>query len=820
MILVEEITIEELRGIRSLTLKFNGKNFAVCGPNGTGKSGVVDALEFGLTGNISRLSGGGTGAISLRKHAPHVDSRDFPEKAKVTLTLRIPSLKNKRVKLERNVANANAPTIIPNSPDVLEILKQLENHPEFVLSRRELIAYVLAQPGKRSEEIQALLRLDQIGELRSTLKTISNLCGKEEIAFQKANASTRDDLARALEIPELKTDALLEAVNKRRTILGLTAIESLTNTTALHDGLKTNTKVAGTSKVNKVEVLSGLKEIRDMVAKTTEPEISKTYKDLHTEITALSADKSIADGVSREKFLRTAISYVTEAVCPVCDTEWDMETLRSLIETKLRKYEEVTKTRSALEKRIESIIENLETLQDEIGMAEKWSKILATDQTVHFSGYHADLTSKIKALRNFLPLSDTLNALGSISSVPGEIVSALTTIESVVAAIPEPTEQEASRDYLILCQDRLERYRESARDAKRAEDHATLATSVYEIYCEVNDKILEGVYKEVEEEFGEFYRSINNDDEDAFSAKLTPSIGKLGFDVEFYGRGHFPPGAYHSEGHQDGMGLCLYLALMQRLQGKNFTFAVLDDVLMSVDTGHRREVCKLLKEHFPNTQFILTTHDEVWLKHMGTVGLISSGNSVRFSNWTPEHGPTEWNTRDIWTEIDTALKNNDVRNAASLLRYYLEHIFKDICDNLRAPVEFRGDGRYELGDVLPPAVKRLRDILLNGKRSAESWGRTADAKAIEDREKILAESFHASNAEQWQINPAMHYNEWANLSPSDFTPVVRAFHDLVQKFFCPKAECGGLYYIAVTPPKTHDALKCACGETNINLKNK
>ena len=59
MISVESIVIKEFRRIRDLTLDFNRKNFAVCGPNGTGKSGVVDALEFALTGNISRLSGEG-----------------------------------------------------------------------------------------------------------------------------------------------------------------------------------------------------------------------------------------------------------------------------------------------------------------------------------------------------------------------------------------------------------------------------------------------------------------------------------------------------------------------------------------------------------------------------------------------------------------------------------------------------------------------------------------------------------------------------------------------------------------------------------------
>ena len=53
MLRVDEITIEEFRGIRKLSLTLSGKNFAVCGSNGTGKSGVVDALEFALTGAVS-----------------------------------------------------------------------------------------------------------------------------------------------------------------------------------------------------------------------------------------------------------------------------------------------------------------------------------------------------------------------------------------------------------------------------------------------------------------------------------------------------------------------------------------------------------------------------------------------------------------------------------------------------------------------------------------------------------------------------------------------------------------------------------------------
>src|ERR1700726_973034 len=86
MIKVLKIEAHEFRGIRALSIDFAGENFAICGRNGTGKSGIVDALEFGLTGNISRLSGKGTGDVSLKAHGPHVDSRNRPDKARVELT--------------------------------------------------------------------------------------------------------------------------------------------------------------------------------------------------------------------------------------------------------------------------------------------------------------------------------------------------------------------------------------------------------------------------------------------------------------------------------------------------------------------------------------------------------------------------------------------------------------------------------------------------------------------------------------------------------------------------------------------------------------
>jgi len=264
------------------------------------------------------------------------------------------------------------------------------------------------------------------------------------------------------------------------------------------------------------------------------------------------------------------------------------------------------------------------------------------------------------------------------------------------------------------------------------------------------------------------------------------------------------------------MGLCLYLALMRHLLGDSFTFAVLDDVLMSVDVGHRREVCNLLREKFPTTQFILTTHDPIWLRLMETIGLVDSKGRIHFRKWSVSEGPTEWDDRDIWGEIDFHLKQNNVRAAAGLLRYYLEYFFSEACHRLRARVEFRLDSRFELGDLSTSAISRLRQLLKEAKAAAQSWVQKEALDKISALEAELEKKAAASNVEQWQINPAIHYNAWENLDRNDFSPVVSRIRDLLICFSCAQDVCRSPLY--VMPERgTRENLRCNCGHINFNL---
>lgn len=313
-----------------------------------------------------------------------------------------------------------------------------------------------------------------------------------------------------------------------------------------------------------------------------------------------------------------------------------------------------------------------------------------------------------------------------------------------------------------------------------------------------------------------YYRELNEDDESTFSAKFTPSESALNLEVNFYERGLFPPGAYHSEGHQDGMGVCLYLALMKRLFGDEFSFALLDDVVMSVDSGHRYQFCKLLKKHFPNTQFVLTTHDRLWAEQMKSAGLVTSKNSLTFHNWSVDTGPLAESSMEIWEEIGAALEKGKVEIAALSLRRHLEYFASHQCDQLGARPQFKADGAYELGDLLPAALSRMKELLGKAANAAQSWGNDEDKALAVSLKKSLSESSASSQVEQWVVNKTVHYNSWANSGKKDFGPVVKAFKELLDLFHC--GTCDSWFY--ATPKNRPESLRCSCGAINLNLNAK
>lgn len=815
MIKLESVHIEWARGIaRKLDLDFQQKTFAISGPNGSGKSAVIDTIEFGLTGQISRLTGSGTKGLSVTEHGPHVDKTKFPDAAFVEIRLFIPEL-GKSATITRKFKSPTKPEIEPADADVQAALAEIADHPEITLSRRDIIRFILVEPSKRSDEIQTLLKLDEIGENRSALNTAQNRLQRDHRSASGQAKSASDALVLHLQIETFSADTLLSAVNKQRKVLDLPEIQELTTETSLDTGLSEGAKA---SEFNKESALRDLKALTD--AQGFPDRCTTEAAQIVTDLARLEEDPALLAALQRRSFIEKGLDLVDGPECPLCDSLWDDEEhLRNHLQAKLAKSEEARALQESLRSNGAAISDDLIRIVGLIGpvqkLAEAEGEAESANALVAWKTDLDELKPKLATVDGLTGLKHRLST-GWIQA-PESLSGNLQSLTDKMTAKPDQTAALNAQTFLTTAQIRLGDYRTAMRKEKLARAAAASAKAAYDTYCSVFEQALNTLYDDVQDDFSTFYRELNGDDEAAFTAKFTPSESKLDLEVNFYGRGLFAPGAYHSEGHQDGMGVCLYLALMKRLFGDRFSLALLDDVVMSVDSDHRYEFCKLLNKHFSDTQFIITTHDRVWAEQMKSAGLVTSKTSVTFHSWTIDTGPLVESNEEIWVEIDAALAKGKAEVAAAALRHHLEYVSRHLADQLGANPQFRADGDYELGELLPSVMSRMKKLLGKAAEAAQSWGDDAKRDAAAERKKALSESKCAADVEQWAVNKAVHYNAWANFGKKDFEPVAAAFREFLEQFRC--ANCDSWLYL-VPKRGPSETLRCSCDSIHFNLKSK
>ena len=817
MIQIDAVKIKELRGIRELSILPGGKNFVVSGPNGSGKSGVVDAIQFGLTGEMSRLSGKGTSGVTVQRHGPHVDRRDDPGAAEVSLSLRIPS-SGKTAVLTRNVKTAKTYSLQPEDASIRAAVEEVRRHPELTLSRREIIKYIIVNAGERSKEIQALLQLDDIGGIRGVLKTANNRLTADFTATKQAQESAADSFRRHLDIKKLVDDDILAAVNQRRATLGLPPLASFTATTVLNEGAAAAASGPVFDKQSALRDLQALSILIPQFALLAKADVDRVISDL----TLLESDPALREAIVRRTFVERGLSLVDDANCPLCDSDWnDIDELKAHLRGKLAKSTEAESVQTRLLAAAARIAAEARRVK---AIVEAATRIVKNEAQPDFAKKLTDWSQGLQTLVDTLTSVDRTMQQAERLKIgwvqpPLGLDADLASVIANVSAKPDQTATTAAQNFLTLAQDRHVTWRSAQREAARAEAAQEAGKAVYGVYCDVSEVVLTKLYAEVQTDFGEFYREINSDDEGAFRAELKPTEGALDLEVDFHARGMFPPAAYHSEGHQDGMGLCLYLALMKRLLGDEFSFALLDDVVMSVDQDHRKQVCKLLKTRFPNTQFLITTHDKIWAKQMQTEQLVTSKGGVVFYGWSVETGPIFEVQSEVWGQIDADLKRGDVPAAAARLRRHAEYIAGEVAERLGAVVPYKGDASYDLGDLLPAVKSRHGDLLGKAAASANSWNDAAAKAQVAALQAARTVALKRLEGEQWVVNRSVHFNELYSFGVAEFRDVVAAFKDLLSQFACANAGCGSLLRV-VFAGRSPEAVKCDCGAVNLNLKSK
>ncbi|MCL9684197.1 AAA family ATPase [Legionella maioricensis] len=775
---INQLKICSFRGIINFEAVIDSKSMVIDGPNGTGKSGIIDAIDFLLTGDLQRLRGEGTKGLSVDNHGKHIDKNIEDvfieaeiEDNKQTYRIRR-ELKDKKLKL------------LNGSKDSFTNLKNKFESGQFLLSRRELLKFIACTGQKRSEEIQALLDTNGIEKIRKNLTSVVSAFEKNVQALESTITLNQSEINVHLETGN-NTNEQHNKINALRNKLQKPPIDNWHDKTNIIGDLSIAilnetgiTKQSKSSFEKKIELI--LPENNPIPKYNAKSNIKQEIVSVLNEIETINDFHRVITG---HDLLSKGLELIENNTCPLCDTDWNGRDL----ERHLKEKKSLTEKAVCLKKEYDllaqqyisslqyltsnckTIISSLSTEKD-IKLIQMVDSIIETVQSrISTLG---EITDSV-LIKNKIYTEEYLIDIPDIATV----ISELNTLKNT---LPVQTEEEQALNTLHQVAGLLKNISTTKEKLKIGRLQYNLANAIKTHFLNAREQFFDSMFSDIESDFIAYYKFLNQD-EDKFTAKIIDNEKSIDLQVDFYDRGLHSPHAMHSEGHQDSMGICLFLALMKKLKGNQFTLALLDDVMMSIDTGHRRRLCELLKNDFSTTQFVITTHDPIWARQLKEFEIVRKKNTFHFLNWSLETGPV-FEAKELWEILREKARFGYVHEAAAGLRRNLEQEFQEICSNLHAKVTFKASHSWELGELKDAAISTFKELLNKAKDATNSWGNQNAMEKIKLISENLVMCIKLSQVDSWQINPAVHYNQWGIFSKEEIIATIDAMEKLILAF--------------------------------------
>lgn len=821
---LERLTIRNFRGIRdTFEIEPEGENVALVGPNGSGKSSVVAAVDFLLNGSIEVLSGEGTRGITAKQHGPHVDAD--PDDAWVEAEF---SADGESIRVRRSLDDRSNPELDASSGSIQAEYEQLADSADrrlHLLSRDEILQFITSRGQRRSDRIRSLLNVNNVKERRRVLGRAKDELDKTASRKHREIDSNEDKLANLLGLESYEESAALEVINQWRDELGGDSLASLSDDEFRHD-LESPSDRALFSPVFSSDGRQYVLELEEWLSGGIE-EFLAADEEFRDAWKGFDPDQEAVRALQRQDLIELGKSMLgsSEGECPLCQKPWDTEDLERHLEERLedahRLYEqkeELEELRDEAQQHLTDVRVLLESFLDLVRQDDHFEPDLFEDYRDTIASWEDGYDGNVLAEPPHHDLtSDERESILLSESVAEEIEG----IEERFEAGPDPERLEQVWSDLGAAETRYSELQRSRSLAQQYDEAATQFEAVHRCYIEARDEVLGEIYSDIEEQFAEYYSQLHSDESD-LSVDLSSTTAGLDLDVEFHDRGMHPPHALHSEGHQDSMGICLHFALCDWLrEERSHPLIMLDDVVMSIDKEHRKPLADLLASELSDDyQLIITTHDDLWHRHLRSEGVISSQNAVRFVNWDIENGPRTMGKPEMeWETVYELLDEGKVPSAAFQTRRLSEWFLREACDQLDAKVRFASNSNWTLGDFEQAAKPRLKGLIGEAKQAEQSWGNDIDhLNELEDELKKIFEDLDQHGA---ALNPNVHWNEveseFSHCTPDELRPAVEAYHALYDVLWC--SNCNSSLRLE-KQGQTATGVRCRCSRTQWNLEEK
>lgn len=792
------IEINCMRGIKNLKLNFSGKNTVIFGDNGTGKSGVIDALDFLIKGDITRLSGVGSKNLTLGKHGKYV-TEDISQ-AWVKAIVKLPN-HSEEIEIKRFLNNPNILVCDSKYQADFEEISKLAELQAHYLSRREILQFINSTDQERAKNIEKLLNLYSLEKNRSMLQKAKKAIEDELKASQ---AQEKTYIRKVSEELGVEQELWLDAINEIRFQLGAMPITELNEGSIVSNISLTKTTIPRTEVTTLIQKIETAHNSFCVGANSLISQINESkliyekvllYKEYEEQI------NSIILYEQGQKLLKSD-------TCPLCGQEIESkEKLLKTLQDKIDKLKEFKKVFTDYESSIKQLQQTLATMKRQLEAID-FNKLSNYIDGKTLQDILTEITNLYNTVENDKFSSDSAQAFLDQqyeNIIKTSYIDELCKISASMAI----DQKEANYKNLIEINTTYSLLVQLQQKIALLTSHTNRATVLFNAYVASQTNTLNEIYNSIQDRFSQLYKVIHEYDEGSFSSVFNRRAASLELQVKFKDGNMYPPNAVHSEGHQDSMGICLFFALSEKISNSRLNLILLDDVVMSIDIDHRKNFCKLLKEQFPQKQFIITTHDYIWRKELETQGVVAKNNIIYFKSWNIEHGPYVEIGSNIWETIDSHLTKGEKGEAIGLMRYYMEEFFSEICAKYKLKVPYSTSGRWSLEEVLSPVNTYYRQAIKRAKDSAISFKKPTDR--IEAYEQLYNDAYDKLQVERWTINPSTHFTVWAqSLSIDELKSTCSAVNQFCKKFKYPN--CKSIITINSDINLVPQNICCDCGD--------
>jgi len=708
---LRKLSVSGFRGARfALPLDFTNKSrsLAIFGENAAGKSTITDALEWFLTDRVGHLWREDCKQEALR-HVLIAEGDD----STVAVEFIGDSLAGEKrlssaLKTSTDLANDNTRSIVEALQDDRIILRQAD-----------IVAFLDQQKGAKRKAIADIIGYEEINKFRDAIQgTLNGLKRESAYTGAKSHSVTLEgDMVR--DVGQIVPDRQAFLTIAQNIAAPFKIGTEITDQATFAEAVKELNALGNSEeKIKKAQRLDQLVKACNALA----AEITTFVPDAEAFVTSYNAlakeresvnQLRLSDFLGKGHAVIESEDYVDDA-CPFCLSAYKLGLLQGEVAKRIEDMSEIQERLENAKAQKDAVLQAILS----IGMQAKAIGETYPDLT-GFDDLMAATTTARKLLRaahqGITAAFDGLSVYEAPDGFEDDIARLQHCCETGAAKAEEEagklglSEQEqkvaTALSSLRMLESQVRDYERAQRVIDAYEAQILTLDAIFERFVTVQNAALQSVLDTISADVGKFYAKLHPD-ESVDNVRLT-MVGEEGVEFQYAFHGHEvqPPRKYLSESHLNSLGVVLFLA-NARIFNKQAKFLVLDDIVTSFDTSHRRRLLRLLRDEFSDWQIIILTHESVWFeiikKEMAQHGW--KFHEVRADG---PNGIVLDDSPASLKEIIAQKKGKD--DVTNDLRKLLESVLKEICASLEVKVVFRFNEWNE---------KRMADELISQLRSA------------------------------------------------------------------------------------------------------